>query len=95
VNKKFWDGLPADVRETLERAMAEATTYANEIAQQENDDALAAIKKSGTTTVHEQSAEERAAWGKALEPVTRNLAARVGKELIFEFYQEAHSVGTH
>ena len=71
VNKKFWDGLPADVRETLERAMAEATTYANEIAQQVNDDALEAIRKSGTTTIHELSAEERAAWGKALEPVTR------------------------
>ena len=95
VNKKFWDGLPADVRETLERAMAEATTYANEIAQQENDDALEAIRKSGRTTVHELSAEERAGWGKALEPVTRNLAARLGKELIFEFYQETHSVGTH
>ena len=32
-NKKFWDGLPADVRGQLEKAMAEATAYANEIAQ--------------------------------------------------------------
>ena len=27
VNKKFWDGLPADVRTQLEKAMAEATAY--------------------------------------------------------------------
>ena len=29
VNKKFWDGLPADIRTTLEGAMKDATTYAN------------------------------------------------------------------
>ena len=33
VNKKFWDGLPADVRGQLEKAMAEATKYANDISQ--------------------------------------------------------------
>ena len=30
VNKKFWDGLPADIRAQLEKAMAEATDYAND-----------------------------------------------------------------
>src|SRR3954466_13275981 len=40
VNKKFWDGLPADVRGNLEKAMAEATAYSNEISQKENDEAL-------------------------------------------------------
>ena len=33
-NKKFWDGLPADVRGQLEKAMEEATTYANKIAKE-------------------------------------------------------------
>jgi C4-dicarboxylate-binding protein DctP len=36
-NKKFWDGLPADVRGQLEQAMKEATDYANKIAKEEND----------------------------------------------------------
>ncbi|MBV5333032.1 TRAP transporter substrate-binding protein DctP, partial [bacterium] len=39
VNKKFWDGLPSDVRGALEKAMEEASKYANDIAQKENDDA--------------------------------------------------------
>src|SRR5512140_2846889 len=39
-NKKFWDGLPADIRTGLEGAMKDATTYANSIAQKENDEAL-------------------------------------------------------
>ncbi len=32
VNKKFWDGLPADIRTQLETALVEATDYANNIA---------------------------------------------------------------
>src|SRR5713101_779186 len=68
-NKKFWDGLPADIRGQLEKAMKEATDYANSIAQKENDDAIEAMKKSGTTQVSTLTAEEKAAWRKALEPV--------------------------
>jgi C4-dicarboxylate-binding protein DctP len=88
VNKKFWDGLPADVRTALEKAMAEATTYANDIAQKENDDALAEMKKSGKTTFHDQTPEERAAWAKALDPVHKDMASRVGKSLIEDFDKE-------
>src|SRR5207302_7790888 len=35
-NKRFWDGLPADVRANLSKAMAEATAFTNDIAQKEN-----------------------------------------------------------
>src|SRR5512140_1816813 len=40
VNKKFWDGLPTDIRATLEGAMKEATAYTNDSAKQQNDEAL-------------------------------------------------------
>src|SRR5438128_8275892 len=33
VNSKFWNGLPADIRGPLDKAMAEATDYTNEIAE--------------------------------------------------------------
>src|SRR5450631_3165163 len=36
-NKKFWDGLPADIRASLEQAMKEATAFANKIAKDQND----------------------------------------------------------
>ncbi|MGY4593788.1 tripartite ATP-independent transporter DctP family solute receptor [Bradyrhizobium sp. GM22.5] len=47
VNSKFWSGLPPDIRAQLEKAMNEATDYTNSIARQENEDALAEIKKNG------------------------------------------------
>src|SRR6476619_2861762 len=47
VNKKFWDGLPAEIRTQLEKAMKEATAFGNGQSAKENEDALAEIKKSG------------------------------------------------
>lgn len=91
VNKKFWDGLPADVKPQVEKAMAEATTFANEISQKENDDAIAAMKKAGTTTFYQLTLAERDEWMKALEPVTQDMASRVGKDLIDAFKKEANA----
>ena len=68
VNKKFWDKLPADVRGQLEEAMKQATEYANKIAQQENESALEAIRKSGKTVVYAPTDTEKAEWRKALLP---------------------------
>lgn len=92
-NKKFWDGLPSDIRGQLEKALADATKYANEISQQENDDAVAQMTKSGKTTFKELSEDERKAWQAALAPVTDEMASRIGKDLIDEFRAEAGSAG--
>jgi C4-dicarboxylate-binding protein DctP len=88
VNKKFWDGLPADVRAQLEDAMEQATRYANQIAKVENDNALEAVKKSGKTTVYVPTKEERLAFKKALVPVHQKMEGRVGKEVIQAVYKD-------
>ena len=88
VNKKFWDGLPADIRTALEGAMKDATTFANDIAKKENDDALEAVKKSGKTQIITLSADEKAAWKKALVGVHREQEGRIGKDLIQSIYKE-------
>ncbi len=93
VNKKFWEGLPADIRATLEGAMSESTVFANAIAQTENDDAVKAMKASGKTAFHEPTAAEIEVWRKALLPVHKDMEARVGKELIESFYKEAAKFG--
>jgi C4-dicarboxylate-binding protein DctP len=82
VNKKFWDGLPADVRGELEKAMNEATAYSNKIAATENQEALDEIKKSGKTQIIVPTAAETTAMRKAMEPLYQEMASRVGKQLI-------------
>jgi C4-dicarboxylate-binding protein DctP len=91
-NKKFWDSLPADIRTALEGAMKEATRYANDIAQKENDAALEGIRKAGKTEVYALTAAEKAEWRKALLPVQQEMAGRIGKDLIAAFNKEASAV---
>ena len=82
VNKKFWEKLPADVRSQLDGAMKEATEYANKIAQQENEAALDAIRKSGKVTVYMPTDAEKAEWRKVMLPVHKTMEERIGKDLI-------------
>ena len=93
VNKQFWDGLPADVRQTLEGAMAEATAYTNSIARKENDEALAEMKASGKTTFIELTPAQKEAWRKALLPVHQEMAGRIGKDLVNELEKEVKAAG--
>lgn len=93
VNKKFWDGLPADIRTQLEGAMKESTKYANAIAQQENDRALDAVIKAGTTTVYKLTDKEKAEWRKALIPVQKEMEGRIGKDVITAVNKEAAILG--
>jgi C4-dicarboxylate-binding protein DctP len=88
VNKKFWDGLPADIRSALESAMKDATKYADDIAMKENVDALEAVRKSGRTQIITLTPEEKAAWKKALVAVHRENEGRIGKETIQAVYKE-------
>src|SRR3954462_2629023 len=87
-NKKFWDGLPADVKPQLEKAMADSTAYANEISGKENEEALAEMKKSGKIEFISLTPEQKAAWKKAIEPVYADMSSRVGKDVIEEFQKE-------
>src|ERR1051325_4570552 len=88
VNSKFWNGLPADIRTQLQKAMDEATDYTNSIAEKDNEDSLAEIKKSGKTTLHTLTPEQRAAWTKAMAPTYKWAKGRVGQEVLDLLYKE-------
>ncbi|NCT82436.1 MAG: TRAP transporter substrate-binding protein [Comamonadaceae bacterium] len=87
VNKKFWDGLPADIRSQLESAIKDATVYANAIAATENATALDKIKASGRVTIYTPTPAEINEWKKALMPVHKEMEARVGKATIEAAYK--------
>lgn len=86
VNKKFWEGLPADVREQLEEAMRQSTKYANSIAKEKNDADLKSVIASGKTTVYVPTPAERLAFKKALVPVHKAMESRIGADIIKDVY---------
>ncbi len=87
VNKKFWDDLPADLRQQLTRAMSDATRVANESAARDNQEALNKVRALGTVAVHTPTPSERLALKRVLVPVHQQMATRIGDETIKDIYQ--------
>jgi C4-dicarboxylate-binding protein DctP len=94
VNTKFWNGLPADIRAQLDKAMKEATDYTNSIARKENEDALAEIKASGKTELHYLTDDQRKAWKTAMAPTYEWAKGRVGPEIL-DLLRQAAEAKTH
>ncbi|HEY4081251.1 MAG TPA: TRAP transporter substrate-binding protein [Burkholderiaceae bacterium] len=88
-NKKFWDGLPPDIRTILDGAMKDATTYANAIAATENASAMDKIKASGKVTIYTLTPAEVNEWKRALMPVHQEMVGRLGKATVEAAYKEA------
>src|SRR5215467_2198712 len=86
-NNKFWNDLPPDIRQGLEKALAESTDYFNSIAKKENDDALEEIKKTGRVQVYPLTPQERKSWVEAVLSVHKDMEKRIGKDTIAALYK--------
>jgi len=88
VNKKFWDGLPPDIRAQLTTAMVDATRVANNHAYADNQEALAKVKATGKTEIYSPTPAERLAFKKALVPVHKQMESRIGADTLQAIYKE-------
>jgi len=86
-NKKFWDGLPPDIRTILEGAVRDATIYANALGEVEENEAMEKIKASGKTTIYTPTKAEIDEFRKATAPVHRAMESRLGKANIEAVYK--------
>jgi C4-dicarboxylate-binding protein DctP len=81
-NRRFWDGLPGEVREQLVQAIREATEVANRLARQRDEEDLEAVRRSGRTLVYLPTPAERLRFQRALTPLHRAMEGRVGPSTI-------------
>ncbi|KKM09167.1 C4-dicarboxylate ABC transporter [Clostridiales bacterium PH28_bin88] len=81
-NKKFWEGLPEDLRKIMSDAMKEATEYAVKLADELDQKSMEKLKSSGKMQFAELTAEQLAAFQKAEEPVWKEYEDKIGKDLI-------------
>jgi C4-dicarboxylate-binding protein DctP len=93
VNKKFWDGLPADIRATLNQAMQDATKFQFESSIKDNQASLDEIKASNRAQVYDLTDAEKEAWRRALLPVSKEMEGRIGKDVIDAAHREAVAAG--
>jgi C4-dicarboxylate-binding protein DctP len=81
-NAKWWDGLPADVKKGLSEAMAEATKFGNDLANEINTADRKRIAEAGKAKIATLSKEDTAAWRKAMAPVWKKFEDGIGLDLI-------------
>lgn len=82
VNRNWWNGLPADVREGLAQALRDATQYNDSTAGKSILADREKIIASGKTTVHALTPEQLAAWRAAMAPVWKQFEGEIGADLI-------------
>lgn len=67
-NKRWWNGLPADVRAGIQAALNEATAWNWENTEKENEEAYDKVRKLGKQ-IHALTPAEREKWAAAARPV--------------------------
>lgn len=82
VSTRWWEGLPADVREGLARAVKESAEYANKAADKMHQDNKKKIIESGKSKIITLSDKELDNWHKTMEPVWAKFEGDLGKDLI-------------
>lgn len=80
-NKKFFDGLPVEMRAKLEKHLKEAESKHHAIVDEASKKAVEELKTKGGK-VHVQTSSERAEWVKAMQPVYEKFSKTVGQEFI-------------
>ncbi len=90
VGQPFWDSLAEADRQLIRQALNEALSYGNSIAAAENERALAALRASAKTRIHQLSPAQREALRQATAPAYGALARRIGSEWVEAAQQAAH-----
>ncbi len=82
-NKKFWDGLPADIRPQIEAALDETTQWVRQNAKEINGQMLEKIKaENPKIKIHELTTEEKKLWVEKMDPTYDKFKAEIGEDLI-------------
>jgi tripartite ATP-independent transporter DctP family solute receptor len=95
VNKKFWDGLPKDLRQDLADAIAETTEWENKLAIEVNQQQLEELKQIPSLNMHVLTPVETREWKQVLEPIYQKFEPIVGHELIeqIRLLQKKYPIG--
>ena len=81
-NTKFWNGLPEDVRKTLDEVMAEVTVEVNKQPEALNQTSRQRIADSGNCEIITLTPEQRELWREAMRPVWKKFESDIGPDVI-------------
>ena len=83
---EFWNGLPADLRGEVKKALDEAIALGNKVALEKAVADRQKIIDSNRSEVLSLSDAERAQWVEVMKPVWKKFEAEIGKDMIDAAY---------
>ncbi|MDL2214084.1 TRAP transporter substrate-binding protein [Clostridia bacterium OttesenSCG-928-O13] len=83
-NDKFWQDLPADIRDELTAIVEEVLATTRDADENELQDMLDKVEAEGCEVVRELTMDQVEAWREATKSVYTQYEAEIGKELIEE-----------
>lgn len=86
-NQRLWQSLAKSDRELIQQTLQEALSFANQIADAQNDRALTALRQAGTTHIHTLSEPQRERLRQAVQPVQQALTQRIGPSWMKALHQ--------
>ena len=78
----FWNGMPADIRTEVKKALDEAIAHGNKVALEKTTGDRKMIMDSGRSKILQLTDAERAQWVEAMKPVWKKFEDQIGKDLI-------------
>ena len=85
-NEKFWSGLPADIRTTLEQCMKDTTDWQWADNKKKTQDYMDKVLDAGYAQVIYLSRKELAKWAKFFRPVHKQFENVVGPDILKSLY---------
>ena len=81
-NASWWNGLPADIRKGLAKAMQESIAYGNKIAMADDASYRAKVIAAKKAKIITLTKAQKAEWRKAMKPVWAQFESEIGQGLI-------------
>jgi len=79
---EFWNGLPADIRGDVKKALDEAIAFGNDVSAQKAAADRQKIIDSNRSEIITLTDAERQLWVDAMKPVWKQFEDKIGKEKI-------------
>ncbi len=84
----FWEGLPDDIRQELDRALDEVTAEVNRLAAEKSLADKATLLQEGMVQVISLNEKEKQQWKDLLDPVALQFAGEIDPQILLAAKQE-------
>lgn len=82
MNESFWEKLPVDIQQQINRAMSDTTSWLWDKSKEMNETQLHDIEKNSNIEIYTLSEKERMEWMEEMTGIYPEFESTIGKELL-------------